>query len=197
MNYWPTKPRLHSRQRSYLFITEAGLGSLTVPQPQAAAALRQLRHGILPAGAEVIPRNYLMRVESYKETKVLVARLTQGRAQRFQLRTVAARNEVMEVLRDHPAVKESNMQPQPLTDRVNPRLVLCAGLSALTWIAYELFVANQPVEGKITELAFGTFTYVPFVVLPLTVGSCALLAIGYSLWQARKDPPDLEEVLFM
>ena len=48
-----------------------------------------------------------------------------------------------------------------------------------------------------SQLSFGVLTNVPFIILPITVGSGALLAIGYSLWQARKDPPDLEEVLFM
>ena len=49
----------------------------------------------------------------------------------------------MQVLRDHPAVKESNMLPQPLSDRVNPRLVLCAVLSVVAWISYELFPSGE------------------------------------------------------
>ncbi len=197
MNYWLTQSRPDAGHRTYLFISNDGVGSLTVPRSEAPAALLQIRLGELPAGAELIPAHHLMRVESYKETTLLIARLTQGKSLRFDLRTVAARNEAMLTLRDHPAVKESTMLPQPLKDRINPRLVLCAVLSALTWIAYETLVAGQYAEQRFIESSFGLFTYIPFVVLPLTVGLGAILAIWYSLWQTHQDPPELEEVLFM
>ncbi len=197
MNYWPTQSPPDAGHRTYLFISTTGVGALTVPRAEAPAALLRLRQGEMPAGAELIPANHLMRVESYKEDTLLIARLTQGKSLRFNLRTVAARNEAMLTLRDHPAVKESTMNPQPLKDRINPRLAICAALSALTWIAYEVLAAGQEAGQQIAESSLGLFTYIPFVVLPITVGLGAILALVYSLWQSHRNPPQLEEVLFM
>ncbi|MBB4080377.1 hypothetical protein GGR28_003011 [Lewinella aquimaris] len=196
MHYWPTTARPSSKKITYLVATNEGIGSFTVPEHAAAAALQQLRQGLYVEGLALIPMHLLMRVQSYQDSTSLIVRQHAGKSQRFQLRTVAARNEAMRVLRDHPAVKESNMLDQPLADRITPRLAACAVLSILGWIAFELFVANGRDSEGMNQLSLGVFTELPFVLLPISIGVIAVGAAVYTLWQSRQETPTLEEVLF-
>nr|WP_256534079.1 hypothetical protein [Lewinella sp. JB7] len=198
MYYWPVTPRLPSNTFTFLVVTRAGIGSLSAPdRDSATAALKQLGRGELPESVSLIPMHLLMRVQSYQGSTSLIVRQHAGKSRRFQLPSVACRDEAMRALRDHPAVKESNMLEQPLIERITPRLAACTLLSVLGWIGYEVYRSGDGSDGSLDHLSLGIFTELPFVLLPITLGLFALGAVAYTTWQSRQTSPKMEEVLFM
>ncbi|CAH1002384.1 hypothetical protein LEM8419_03285 [Neolewinella maritima] len=186
MKFWPLRTRENSPQRAYLFLDERGLGTLHVDRPQALTAMRALQRGELPDGAVLFPNPQLRRIRSRHDTTTVTAHLYRGRRQRFQLRSVTDRNQVMDSLRGHPAVKASTIKTTPLLHHSGRQLAMFAILGAVFWMSYQTALTTSSGSDLQDQLSFMGWNGVPVPALPYVAAVTLLLAGGYSVWRPRR-----------
>lgn len=196
MKYWPLKTNSKAKRLAYLFLDDRGLGTLHVERPEALDAMRQLQRGELPEGATLIPNHQLLRIQSCHASCTLTARMHRNKVRRFRLQTVTARDEVIDVLKEHPAVREASVQRTPLIRHAAPQLGGITILLALGYMSYRTALTTSSGEEMISELSLVGEASDLLPLMPYLLAGILLLVAIFAIWRRPEQSREVDEVLF-